>query len=1086
LNTYARSALGLLVLLVLQATTWGQSPQILINEFLASNQTTNKDPQFGEFSDWIELYNTTQGVMNLSGYYLTDDLDEPLKWRIPDGTLISGTGFLILWADGRNIGLHTSFRLDKGEEQLGLYTPDGVPVDTLSFGPQEDDMSYGRLANDPNRWSFFRPPSPGSVNDPRHSVAVTPQPLFSITGGFYQGAQVLSFLNSDQIDIYYSLDGTPPDDGALRYQAPIVLNATAAVRAIGYGPGLAPSDVVTHTYFIDEPIHLPFISIVTDPNNFFSDERGIYVTGTRGKGGYCDSAIRNLKQDWERPANVELYEADGTLGFNQQAGVKIFGGCSRHRFPQKSLALFARKEYGKGSFQYQLFPDKDIDHFESFVLRSSADDQVFTLFRDALSQMVLVEYMDVDVQDYRPAVVFLNGQYWGIHNIREKVNEHYVAGNFGVDPDEVNLLEGNGSVVSGTNAGYTAMVNYANTHNMADPAQYEVVKAQIDVDQYIDYMVGHIYLAERDWPGNNIKFWRANSGPRARWRWVNFDLDQCFTLGWVGENMIDKTTTTSGPGWPNPEWSTRLFRNLLKNEGFRNEFIQRYAYHLNTTFNPERLVGIIDQFQERLAPEIPRHITRWGGQKDPDALETWMSPTFNSVARWQQNIEQMRRFAAQRPALTTQHFLDYFGLSGTSQISLNLHVPDSAVLQINRKRLADGFQGTYFNDVPVVVRATPRLGYAFSHWEAQSIVIPSESIVPAGSFWKYSDLGVDLGAEWQQTSYDDAAWPSGPAQLGWGDADEATVIGYGGDPTNKHITTYFRKSFELTDAARFRSLSISLLVDDGAVAYLNGQEIARVNMPPGPVYYATNASQAIANENSFTEFPVSLARLQPGVNTLAVEVHQTRGDTSDMSFDCSLSGEAFAVAQTKRVDTPEIEIALVDDAQLTAFLDADITTIADPIVITEINFKSAPEADSDDWLEVYNRTATAIDLTGWQVSDGAGHAYAFAPQTVFWPDSYLVLCRDKIKFKAVHPYVKNLLGNLTFGLSSDGESIRVLDPQNKVVDRVDYASVAPWPETARGTGYTIELMDVSSDNNRGENWRAVSLFGTPGAGYEQP
>lgn len=205
---------------------------------------------------------------------------------------------------------------------------------------------------------------------------------------------------------------------------------------------------------------------------------------------------------------------------------------------------------------------------------------------------------------------------------------------------------------------------------------------------------------------------------------------------------------------------------------------------------------------------------------------------------------------------------------------------------------------------------------------------------------------------------------------------------------------------------------------------------------------------------------------------------------TDLSFDCSLSGKTSAVAQTKRVDTPQIEIALLDDAQLTAFLDADTTTIVDPIVITEINFKSAPEADSDDWIELYNHTGTAIDLTGWQFTDGAGHAYAFAPDTVLWPDSYLVLCRDRIKFKAVHPHVKNLLGNFAFGLDSEGESVRVLDAENKIVDRVDYASVAPWPETAGGTGYTIELTDVSSDNSRGENWRAVSLFGTPGTRHE--
>lgn len=396
MSTHARFALRLLALLVLPALAWGQSPGILINEFLASNQTTNKDPDWGEFSDWIEFYNPSREAADLSGYYVTDDLDEPRKGQIPPGTWIPGAGFLLLGADGR----------------------------------------------DAHQGSFFLPPSPGSGHDPRGRVAVTPPPVFSLTGGFYHGAQVLGFENSDQIEIYDALDGKPPDDSAWRYRAPLTLAATTAVRAIGYRRGFAPSEVVTHTYFIDEAVHLPFVSIVTDPANFFSNDRGIYVTGTNGTSGYCDSAIRNVKQDWERPVNVELYEGEGTLAFNQQAGVKIYGGCSRTRFPQKSLALFARQAYGKGSFAYQLFPDKDIGRFESFILRSSADDQIYTLFRDALSQSVLVEYRDVDVQAYRPAVLFLNGRYWGIHNIREKINEHYVAGNFGIDAKEVNLLEG--------------------------------------------------------------------------------------------------------------------------------------------------------------------------------------------------------------------------------------------------------------------------------------------------------------------------------------------------------------------------------------------------------------------------------------------------------------------------------------------------------------------------------------------------------------------------------------------------------------------------------------------------------------------
>ena len=299
-----------------------------------------------------------------------------------------------------------------------------------------------------------------------------------------------------------------------------------------------------------------------------------------------------------------------------------------------------------------------------------------------------------------------------------------------------------------------------------------------------------------------------------------------------------------------------------------------------------------------------------------------MRPTFNSVAQWQQNVDELRLFSVLRPAAATRHVLDHFGLSGTSQISLALHIPDSAVLQINGKALPDAFQGTYFNDIPLVVRATPRSGYTFSHWEIPSMVAPSESIVPTGSVWRYLDTGVSLGAEWRQKGYDDSAWPTGAAQLGYGDEDEATVVGYGGAANNKYITTYFRKSFVFTDVAHFRSYSVSLLVDDGAVAYLNGQEIARVNMPSGRIASTTTASQAIADENSFTKFPVPSAYLQSGVNTLAVEIHQAGSNSPDLSFDCSFSGETLPVAQTIRIDTPQIKITLSSDTQLTAFLDA--------------------------------------------------------------------------------------------------------------------------------------------------------------------
>jgi hypothetical protein len=347
---------------------------------------------------------------------------------------------------------------------------------------------------------------------------VSSSPLFSKHGGFYTGSQSVELTSISQgAEIRFTTDGKEPDSLSALYTGPITITNSTALRARIFETGKEPGEIITQTFFIDEEINLPVISIATDPDNFFDNQKGIYITGTNGTRGACDPTIRNLNQDWERPVNIELYEKDGTQGINQQAGIKIYGGCSRTRFPEKSLALYARNEYGKGSFDYQLFPDKNIYKFESFVLRSSADDQVSTFMRDALAQYVSIGDMDLDIQAYRPAVVFLNGEYWGIHDIREKISENYFRSNYNIDENTINILEGNGYASYGSSSGYTDLMNFIADNNLANRVNYNFVQSQMDIDEFINYEILHIYLAERDWPGNNIKFW--NSGVRGHEKW---------------------------------------------------------------------------------------------------------------------------------------------------------------------------------------------------------------------------------------------------------------------------------------------------------------------------------------------------------------------------------------------------------------------------------------------------------------------------------------------------------------------------------------------------------------------------------------
>ncbi len=547
-------------------------------------------------------------------------------------------------------------------------------------------------------------------------VAIPSPPVFSISGGFYQGAIIVSLSAAEDHRIYYTTDGTVPTDKSALYGSPLSLKITTPVRAIAIRTNEPASIVVTQTYFINEPIHLAVISLVTDPVHLFSDQTGIYVTGKNGIRGACDPVIRNLNQDWERPVNIELYEKSGTLAFNQIAGIKIFGGCSRTRFPQKSFALFARQSYGHGSFDYQIFPDKPIQKFESFLLRSAGDDQVRTFFRDAYTAYALKDEMDIDYMAYRPSVVYINGQYWGIHNVREKINENFLESNYNVPEEYVNLLERNSSEFIGNNDGYDAMLSVLNNRDMSLGSNLEIISKLMDFNQFIDYEVANIHLAEVDWPGNNIKFWNAPNSQYDKWRWILFDRDQTFLPNRVTTNALALASATNGPSWPNPPWSTLILRRLLTNSAFKQRFIQTYAHHMSTSFDSTRLNNILDQFKQGIAAEIPRHISKWGGQLDRDKSETWPSPTFNSVAAWEGHIRDIRSFNAKREVPAVDHLKSMFNLGERSELTIVANSMDAGEVKLFEKKLQANYKGRFFNGIPLKLYPFARKGYLFSHW----------------------------------------------------------------------------------------------------------------------------------------------------------------------------------------------------------------------------------------------------------------------------------------------------------------------------------------------------------------------------------
>ncbi|MGE5315820.1 MAG: CotH kinase family protein [Acidobacteriota bacterium] len=696
--------------------------QIVINEVMASNTATIKDPQYGGYADWIELYNAGTASVNIKGWYITDDLSAPRKFVIASDLVIPAKGFALIWADDQASGAHANFKLSGSGEAVGLFTPDGQTADTVTFGAQQSDISYGRYPDGAGTWSLRTPATPGAANRPGQVLEKLAPPVLSRPSGFFPSTVSIAVTHSDSsVTIRCTTDGHTPGPTSPLYRKPVIASSTLVLRVRAFRDGYAPSDPVSGIYFINEKTDLPVFSIITDPENFFSDTSGIYVEGTNGITGHCSTAKRNWNQEWERPVDLEFFER-GTLepAFSVKAGVQIYGGCTR-LYPQKSLAFYFRGEYGMDRLKYQLFPDMPIKKFDTFILRSSGQDWWRTMFRDGMAQTLVEQGMKLDDQNYRPSILFINGEYWGIHNIGEKLNEHYIDGHYGIPEDSLDLLQiGNPPVANvGDNTAYVSMMNYVNANSLAAQDKYDVVKAQIDIDEYIDYFIAQIYAANADWPGSNMKLWRKRS-PSGRWRWMMYDLDFTFggnAKGLYNTNTLEWATNTVSTSGANPPWSTLLLRRLLENAEFKNEFIQRYAVHLNTTFEKNHVLAVIDSLASAIAAEIPRHKARW-------------SQSLSLGPSWEANVQIMRDFAALRPDTSRTFFMQKFGIAGTNTLTLlRSDARYGKVLMNGVEASKDGFAHILFRGIPLRLKAVPAAGCRFLRWEGAFTSAAAETTI---------------------------------------------------------------------------------------------------------------------------------------------------------------------------------------------------------------------------------------------------------------------------------------------------------------------------------------------------------------------
>lgn len=606
------------------------TPKDLIISEVMNNNYSYLAQNGGNYYDWIELYNNSGKTINLSNYCLTTNDNTMCSYKLPKVELKSGEYYIVMASGDTKLSnskyQHASFKL--GDTEAVYLTKSDEIVDSIMVANVPLGYSMGRSGSS---ILYFSKPTPGSKNG-GGTEAISYVPYADIKSGIYDSNKEFKVTLTGGGKIYYTLDGSEPTTSSKVYSSPLTIKKTTVLRIMSKEAGKLSSDVNNYSYILDTSHKTSVMSLIIDSKKLNKVNNNTSLNSKVQERGY-----------------VDYFDKEGE-GFSINVGLKLFGGSTRS-YKKKSYEIKFKKKYGDAKLKYKVFKNVDSSVFDSLVLRTGSQDEFQyndqrTVIKDVVATSLMGQYTDVDVQDYVPIVLYINGKYWGIYFIREKVDETFVSNHYNVKATktDTSILRIDGEVKSGTDKKYNSMINFINSNSLSNSKNYEKIKEQIDIQSFSDFWIGEIYTANYDIL--NTRYFSNPLVDNGKWKYIFYDIDSGFFR--TTQNTFNEYTNSSGMGSWN--FSTVLLRNMMKSSEFKSTFLERLSYNLNNTWAYKNVEKRIDEVIDEIGKdEFKKNAERWG----------------NSYSHWEKSIKSMKTFAKNRNSYVVKYAKTYFNLSSS-------------------------------------------------------------------------------------------------------------------------------------------------------------------------------------------------------------------------------------------------------------------------------------------------------------------------------------------------------------------------------------------------------------------------------------